>query len=235
MTPWLRCLTFTLVSAIAFLGSAKAEVFSGYEIAGACIKQGSAKPKDREDGTSVWFYDFESAPAPQQLVSRSLPCASESLASYLAFAERRAMARSGVSERELGWWDGAIENPVALTETKRCAILKNEGSENGLLILRTELEATRSEEVTGNQMLSLVQLDGQNNPVHLLSQFLSNESRYDIVRTVSVAHLCDADDDRIVDLVLKDARYAGYSYLLCSYGQRFETLSCERFDGVRGD
>ena len=235
MARGLRHLISMLLLFVATPGTALGEGPQGYQIAGLCLKKGSDQPKAPDEGHAVRFHDFAAVPAETGLDSRVLPCPRDRLELYVAYAQGHAVARSGQSERDLEWWDEAIGDPIILTETKRCAILKDGATGNGLLILRTRLEASRAPHVSGNQLLSLVQLDPQNLPLGLLRQFLSNESDLDIVREVSVKYLCDADNDRRVELLLLDQRYAGYSYLLCAYDRDFARLSCESFPSASGD
>jgi hypothetical protein len=219
---------------VATSGTALGEDPQGYQIAGICQKKGPDQPKAPDEGHAVRFHDFAAVPAETGLDSRVSPCPRDRLEGYVAYAQRHAAARSGLSDRDLEWWDEAIGDPITLTETKRCAILTDGGTQSGLLILRTKLDATRSRHVAGNQLLSLVQLDPHNLPLRFLKQFLTNESDFDIVREVSVKYLCDADNDRRVELLLLDRRYAGHSYLLCAYDRDFAHLSCDPIAGASG-
>jgi hypothetical protein len=68
-----------------------------------------------------------------------------------------------------------------------------------------------------------------------MAKYLSRNSIYDDVRVVSVENICDADSDGLVEVILRDSVYAGYSFLIEKFSPDFSEIKEESVDGSRGD
>ncbi|MDH3763448.1 MAG: hypothetical protein OEU50_20930 [Gammaproteobacteria bacterium] len=160
-----------------------------------------------------------------QLDSFLAPCKSKLIDVYIESAIKEANNRTGLSQREKEWW--MIYGPVSL-KAEKCSIFSHKGSSDRLLLLRTTLNADRSKNITGNELLSIFLVDISGTPSRFVSQHLTNKSIFDIRRNVSIEHICNFDEDRQAEIIMKDQRYAGYGYMVCNFGDVDTPFSCIR-------
>lgn len=180
------------------------------------------------------YSEFKVTADSTSIKSNIKPCETKSLDSWTIFALTEAEKRSTVPSSELMWWNNSITKINSL-KPLQCGVIENPGSENKVAILKFKMNAEMKKGITGNGLLSFIQLDKNNNPVKTLSQFISNESFYDITRNVGVEHICDLDKDDKVEIILKDQRYAGFNFWVVKLAENFSSVNLNFVDGLRGD
>ncbi|MSU44973.1 hypothetical protein EXS45_02225 [Candidatus Nomurabacteria bacterium] len=206
-------------------------IIPSFKIDGVCSQNDVS---DQSTDYVQKYSEFKVTGDSTTIKSKIKPCETKSLDFWAMFALTEAENRTTISPSELEWWTNSIVKINSL-EPIQCGVIENPGSENKIAILKFNMNAGTKKMVTGNGLLSFIQLDKSNNPVKTLAQFISNESIYDITRDVGVKYICDLDKDSKVEIILKDQRYAGYSFWTMKLAEDFSNVNLNSVEGLRGD
>ena len=212
------------------LGDQGAKALETFRINGSCSQMAS----DKKSNENVEYgSEFKIVNPSAKMADSIRPCNAEEVKDLIKSAELAANQRDPLDKEETMWWDSAIKSPATL-EPLKCSILEGISRTGVLAILYTKMNATRTNGVTGNHLLSFIRVN-KGRPFKTLKQFLSNESVYDIKRSVDVEHICSLDGSDRASVILKDERYAGFNYWILKPSPDFSDVASTFVEGMRGD